>query len=392
MERGAANFRMIWFGYKKSQVRSTIRRLKQLQDSELQALHDQAVQLRMERQRLLAQRDKLLQERSRHNDRDLQELAYQRLPNAIEAMLQGALQESQSMVSPSFTASSAPQHELVTEEQAYEQMSAGIEAAGLEEQPPVNELRQASDMPVADLTLQQQEIAAQANNVVPFPAKALGDAYASLLTTADGLTLETTAQEKPFVSAGTNYFFGDKPVPASKAVEMPAAAFEVQAKENPYQGGAGGNSQPTGEGGRSHFWGEIDDFVAAAPAFEPSSAHEYAAPADPDQVRAEARADDEPKEKREEVQESLSGTEARPSADIHSHAEGGSKAIDSEIMAIRYRYIVGKIVGEDLFGRDGRKIAGRGEKITPELVERAERNGLLVELIVQMTIPGLGDA
>lgn len=65
-----------------------------------------------------------------------------------------------------------------------------------------------------------------------------------------------------------------------------------------------------------------------------------------------------------------------------------SKAITEEINMIRHKYIIGKLVGEDLHGFDGKLIAARNSVITAEIVEKAEQNGKLAELIVNMILPG----
>lgn len=53
-------------------------------------------------------------------------------------------------------------------------------------------------------------------------------------------------------------------------------------------------------------------------------------------------------------------------------------------------FIAGKVVGRDLVSADGRLVAARGTRITPELVAEVEMAGLLPEMIVYMTLPGDG--
>jgi hypothetical protein len=66
-----------------------------------------------------------------------------------------------------------------------------------------------------------------------------------------------------------------------------------------------------------------------------------------------------------------------------------SPAITDEIRSLRQRYIVGKLTGEDLLDQRGRLIAAKHTPITSELMEHAEREGKLAELIVNMVIRGM---
>lgn len=68
---------------------------------------------------------------------------------------------------------------------------------------------------------------------------------------------------------------------------------------------------------------------------------------------------------------------------------GRSPAVAAEISSIRYKYIVGKLAGEDLLDSNGKIIIAKNEKITPEIVTIAETEGKLPELIVNMIIPGM---
>lgn len=66
-----------------------------------------------------------------------------------------------------------------------------------------------------------------------------------------------------------------------------------------------------------------------------------------------------------------------------------STAVEKEINAVRHKYIVGKLAGEDLLENSGQIIIHKNELITPEIVELAEKEGKLPELIIHMVIPGL---
>lgn len=66
-----------------------------------------------------------------------------------------------------------------------------------------------------------------------------------------------------------------------------------------------------------------------------------------------------------------------------------SPIMTEEINTIRYKYIVGKIAGENLLGSDGKLIIAKNSVITAEIVDSAEKQGKLPELIVNMNMPGL---
>ncbi len=68
---------------------------------------------------------------------------------------------------------------------------------------------------------------------------------------------------------------------------------------------------------------------------------------------------------------------------------GASPAVEKEIKTLRYKYLGGKLAGADLLDGKGRVIVRKNELITPEIVDKAETEGKLAELIVNMTIPGL---
>jgi hypothetical protein len=68
-----------------------------------------------------------------------------------------------------------------------------------------------------------------------------------------------------------------------------------------------------------------------------------------------------------------------------------SPAITEEIRMIRQKYIVGKIAGEDVYDSTGKLIIAKQSMITGEVVDKADVEGKLAELIVNMIIPGLGE-
>ncbi|WP_309120792.1 hypothetical protein [Paenibacillus sp.] len=64
-----------------------------------------------------------------------------------------------------------------------------------------------------------------------------------------------------------------------------------------------------------------------------------------------------------------------------------SPALTEEILSIRNRYIVGKLAGETLHGYDGRVIVNKNQRITPAIVQEADKEGKLPELIIHMIVP-----
>lgn len=67
----------------------------------------------------------------------------------------------------------------------------------------------------------------------------------------------------------------------------------------------------------------------------------------------------------------------------------GSPVVAREIKTVRYKYVVGKLAGEDLHDGEGQLIIRKDEVITPGVIDRAEREGKLAELIINMVIPGM---
>jgi hypothetical protein len=99
----------------------------------------------------------------------------------------------------------------------------------------------------------------------------------------------------------------------------------------------------------------------------------------------------EPVKRQEEFPEQT----AIPKGDTVSAPSTGtskqSPAITEEIRMIRQKYIVGKIAGEDVYDSTGKLIIAKQSLITGEVVDKADAEGKLAELIVHMIIPGLGE-
>jgi hypothetical protein len=62
-----------------------------------------------------------------------------------------------------------------------------------------------------------------------------------------------------------------------------------------------------------------------------------------------------------------------------------------QISSFKEQYIIGKVAGADLFDLSGKQIIAINTKITKEIVEIANANGKLAELIVNMKILGAGE-
>ncbi|MCM8710207.1 hypothetical protein M2651_04095 [Clostridium sp. SYSU_GA19001] len=63
------------------------------------------------------------------------------------------------------------------------------------------------------------------------------------------------------------------------------------------------------------------------------------------------------------------------------------KLIAEDFNNIRYKYLVGKIAGEDLFDKNNNVIISKNSIITADVVNKAENEGKLAQLIVNMILP-----
>lgn len=62
-----------------------------------------------------------------------------------------------------------------------------------------------------------------------------------------------------------------------------------------------------------------------------------------------------------------------------------------QISSFKEQYIIGKVAGADLFDLSGKLIIAKNTKISKEIVEIANANGKLAELIVNMKVLGAGE-
>lgn len=56
------------------------------------------------------------------------------------------------------------------------------------------------------------------------------------------------------------------------------------------------------------------------------------------------------------------------------------------VSVLKNMYVVGKVAGEDLFDKSGKLIIAKNEIITEEVINRAEREGSLIELVLEMKL------
>lgn len=98
------------------------------------------------------------------------------------------------------------------------------------------------------------------------------------------------------------------------------------------------------------------------------------------------------KESKEPLASSVTTTASPNEAVIQEpNSSGPSEGIKQEIDLIKRRYIVGKVAGSTLYDRSGNLIIEKGQPITDESVDHANRTGQLSDLIVHMRLPGLGE-
>ncbi|KLU66429.1 hypothetical protein DEAC_c18280 [Desulfosporosinus acididurans] len=68
-----------------------------------------------------------------------------------------------------------------------------------------------------------------------------------------------------------------------------------------------------------------------------------------------------------------------------------SQEVRDEITSVRDKYILGKVVGEDITDKNGKIIIRKNESITESVMHLAKNEGKLTELIIHMELPGQGD-
>ncbi len=124
------------------------------------------------------------------------------------------------------------------------------------------------------------------------------------------------------------------------------------------------------------FWDNIDGILS-----KESSFREYEGDS-----RREIEEEIKPAMKKEAVFEKSEREEIRQP---EKTAAVKSPAVEAQIEGIRHKYIVGKIAGKELLDKNGQTIVTEGDVITVEVIEKAETDGKLPELIVNMLLPGM---
>lgn len=138
----------------------------------------------------------------------------------------------------------------------------------------------------------------------------------------------------------------------------------------------------------SAFWGDLENYLE-----EPETQPEpYAVPEQPAEkemgIEASEFAFSGVEQKASDAD--LAQDRVREMAEPAGQPSMESPGLSDEIHSIQNRYIVGKAAGENLYAASGRLIVAKGQMITGEIVQNAEREGKLPELIVHMVIPGFG--
>ncbi|MEW6229773.1 MAG: hypothetical protein AB1700_17060 [Bacillota bacterium] len=75
-----------------------------------------------------------------------------------------------------------------------------------------------------------------------------------------------------------------------------------------------------------------------------------------------------------------------PPGEERSEAE---REVEQAIRQSQLKYVIGKISGRDIVGDDGTLVVSKGQEITHEVVEKADAQGKLAELIVYMLTPDM---
>ncbi|MCY9695059.1 hypothetical protein [Paenibacillus alginolyticus] len=445
MDNQVGKLKNKWFGLKKSDVRQEIRRLGRLQNAELESLMVKKNELQKERARLLEQRNELLQKNEGLPAEDkLRQLAIERLPDAIHILQQFAEEENNAIQN--FRAKVDQDYENKTiqlkhKAQRYSELTQDllrelaslieqlrdegwqeleesivytIAAKSLEAKRLIDDIgltKPNENLPKTDVDDQDRAVLPQRAEsrvklaqVIQFRARSIVDKYAKQLVTADGLTL-LHEQSLDQIEASSQPNTKDQPmeltiIPTDLELKEISMSSMEQATANELSSVlVEPSSQPeitaplcvaNETRKRSKFWSEVEEFVhPVGIQMSTSSIHNtdsltYSATV-PEEKKPSITLENLKVSKMDKVQ---SAEQLSPSTSEGS----GSPVLDEEIMAIRSRYIVGKTAGEDLIAPNGQRLISRGEMITSEVVALADRHGKLPELIVNMTITGVGDA
>ena len=67
-------------------------------------------------------------------------------------------------------------------------------------------------------------------------------------------------------------------------------------------------------------------------------------------------------------------------------SEQTSANLCQEIQTVRYQYLIGKLVGEEIRDDDGQVFIPKGAEITEEVIETAQKEGKMIELALNMVL------
>ena len=96
-------------------------------------------------------------------------------------------------------------------------------------------------------------------------------------------------------------------------------------------------------------------------------------------------------EQQQEQQEQQEQEEQREEQKAQQKHVSDSHGLKAQIDIARYKFILGKIAGEDLFNAAGGVIINKHDEITPEVVEVAQKENKLSELIINMLVQGMDE-
>jgi hypothetical protein len=106
----------------------------------------------------------------------------------------------------------------------------------------------------------------------------------------------------------------------------------------------------------------------------------------------DVKTEDTKQETTEETKEETKGEEINKKNEVEEVNETKkenlkSKAVSGEIENLRYKYLVGKIAGEDIYNNKNNIIIPKNTEITTDIITIAEKEGKLSELIINMIFP-----
>ena len=93
----------------------------------------------------------------------------------------------------------------------------------------------------------------------------------------------------------------------------------------------------------------------------------------------------ETKATNQDVYQSTEPIDVQPEENLSEPTQAG---VRGEISAVRAKYILGKVAGEDIFGASGQVIIRKGKPITVSVMHMAQNEGKLADLIINMESPG----